>query len=85
MRIGTLIRGLLFVLAGVFFFLINIGYGSWVNYHEIGKYWPILLIIIGLGFLGEGKIPLWIAYLIIILSVIAVGAYMVLGNQTKLI
>ena len=85
MRIGTLFTGLLLVLTGVFFFLINLGYGAWINYHEIGKFWPILLIIIGLGFLGEGSIPRWIAYLIIILSVIALGAYMILGNQAKLI
>ena len=85
MRIGTLLSGLFLVLTGVFLFLINLGYGAWINYHEIGKFWPILLIILGLGFLGEGRIPLWIAYLIIILSVIAVGVYMILGNQTKLI
>jgi hypothetical protein len=65
--------------------LYNIGYGSWINYHEIHKFWPVLLIIIGFGFLGEGKIPLWLAYLIIVLSVIALGAYMLLGNQTNFV
>lgn len=83
MRIGTLISGLILVLVGVIFFLINIGYGSWSSFYVIGKFWPILLIIIGLGFFGRGRIPRWIAYLIIILSVGAVGTYMTLGDQTK--
>ncbi len=84
MRIGTLITGLLLVLTGVVFFLINLGYGSWVSIHEIGKFWPILLIIIGLSFLGKGRIPHWIAYLLIILSVGAVAAYMLLEEQAPL-
>ncbi len=83
MRVGTLISGLLLVLVGVIFFLINMGYGSWVSIYEIGKFWPIVLIIIGLGMFGRGRIPHWIAYLMIILSVGAVGAYMVLGDQTQ--
>lgn len=83
MRIGTLISGLLLVLVGVVFFIINIGYGSWVSIYEIGKLWPILLIILGLGMFCGGRIPRWIAYLFIILSVTAVGAYMILGDQAK--
>lgn len=83
MRIGTLISGLLLILAGVILFLFNIGYGSWVNIYEVAKYWPILLIIIGIGLLWQGKIPRLIAYLIIIISVIIVGAYMILGNQNS--
>ncbi len=83
MRIGTLISSLLLILTGTVFFLINMGYGSWVSIYEIGKFWPILLIIFGLGFLAQGRIPHWIAYLIIILSFAAVGAYMLKVEQPQ--
>jgi len=76
MRIGTLISGLLLVLIGVVFFLINLGYGSWADIYEIGRFWPVLLIIIGLSFFGRGKIPRWIAWLILILSVGVVAAFL---------
>lgn len=76
MRIGTLISGLVLVLTGVVFFLVNLGYGSWDDIYEIGRFWPILLIIIGLGFFGRGRIPRMAAWLILILSVGAVSAYL---------
>ncbi len=37
--------GLVLVLAGILFLLTNFGFFSWV---DAGKFWPILLIIIGL-------------------------------------
>lgn len=80
MRIGTLISGLVLILTGTIFFLINLGYGSFMSIYEIAKFWPILLIIFGLGFLAQGRIPRWIAFFIIILSVGAVGAYMLEGE-----
>ncbi len=83
MRVGTLISGLLLILAGVAFFLLNIGYGSWASLHQISKWWPIILIVIGLGLFGRGSLPRWAAYLIIFFSVGAVGTYLVLGGQTN--
>ncbi|MGI5911040.1 MAG: hypothetical protein ACOX6E_00465 [Syntrophomonadaceae bacterium] len=75
MRVGNLIIGLLLVLAGEILFLINIGYGSWVSIYELGKWWPLLLIIFGLGIMSKGKINYLVALLIVILSVGAVGLY----------
>lgn len=83
MRVGTLISGLILVLAGVVLFLINIGYGSWTDIHELSKWWPILLIIVGIGILGRGKIPRLAAYLIVILSVAAVCTYMIQMDKTQ--
>jgi len=37
--------GLVLVLAGILFLLANLGFFSWV---DAGKFWPILLILIGL-------------------------------------
>ena len=81
MKVGTLISGLLLVLLGEIFFLINLGYGSWANIYEIGKYWPLLLILIGLAMFWQGSLPRALSYLIIILSVLAVGLYMIMGQQ----
>lgn len=81
MKVGTLITGLLLVLFGEIFFLINLGYGSWGNIYEISKYWPLLLILIGLAMFWRGSLPRALAYLVIILSVLAVGLYMIMEQQ----
>lgn len=81
MKVGTLITGLLLVLIGEIFFLINLGYGSWGNIYEISKYWPLLLILIGLAMFWRGSLPRVLAYLVIILSVLAVGLYMIMEQQ----
>lgn len=81
MKVGTLITGLLLVLFGEIFFLINLGYGSWGNIYEISKYWPLLLIIIGLAMFWRGNLPRVLAYLVIILSVLTVGLYMIMEQQ----
>ncbi|MGI5921164.1 MAG: LiaI-LiaF-like domain-containing protein [Syntrophomonadaceae bacterium] len=75
MRLGTFFTGLLLILAGVVLFLINCGYGSWTVLYELSKWWPLILIVIGLSMFGGGKIPYWLACLLIILSVGAVGFF----------
>jgi hypothetical protein len=82
MRIGTFIKGLLLVLIGTVLFLINFGYGSWASLLQIGKWWPILLIILGLGLLSMGRIPRWIACVVLVISVLALSTYMVIMAQT---
>lgn len=82
MRVGSLISGLLLILAGVLFFLINMGYGSWAAIYEIVRWWPILLIIIGLSMFGKGRIPYWAGYLIVVLSIGAVAYYVVQMDNT---
>jgi len=83
MRIGTFIKGLLLVLIGTVLFLINIGYGSWDSILQIGKWWPVLLIILGLSLFSLGRIPRWIAFVALAVSVLAVSAYMVLIVPTQ--
>ncbi len=83
MRIGTLISGLLFVLAGTVFFLINLGYGSWAGIQQISKWWPLLLIIFGLGLFGQGMINRWLAYSLIMVSVLGVGGYMMMMDGSR--
>lgn len=83
MRVGSLISGLLLVVAGVVLFLINMGYGSWAAIYEIVRWWPILLIIIGLSMFGKGRIPYWIVYLITVLAVVTVGFYLIRIDDTE--
>lgn len=72
MKIGTFLTGLAFILAGVVVFFINYGYGSWRIMTEVKKLWPVLLIIIGLSFFWRGRIPGWLAAILILMLVGAV-------------
>lgn len=74
MRIGTFISGLFLVLIGTVLLLINFGYGSWEIAVQIGKWWPVLLVFLGLSLFNSGRIPRWIAFVLLVLLVLGVGA-----------
>jgi len=44
---GKMIWGILFVLFGLAFLLANFGMISW----DVGKLWPLILVVIGIGIL----------------------------------
>lgn len=66
MRIGTFIIGLAFILTGVIALLINLGYGNRNLIIQLQKMWPIIIIIIGISFLGNGRLPQWLGIIIIL-------------------
>ena len=66
MRFGTFLAATLLVLAGVAMLMLNLGYGSWQMVIEAGKLWPILLILLGLGLLWGGRIPGWLAMVLVV-------------------
>lgn len=66
MRIGTFIIGLAFILTGVIALLINLGYGNRNLIIQLQKMWPIIIIIIGISFLGNGRITQWLGIIIIL-------------------
>lgn len=47
-RRGTLTAGLVLIAIGVVFFL-EIWYESFSIWHLVGRYWPVLLILVGLN------------------------------------
>lgn len=75
MRIGTFFIGLAFILAGVITFLINFGYSSWDFVIQIKKLWPVILIVIGLSFFWRGRIPAWLA-IILVLALVGVVIFL---------
>ncbi len=83
MRIGTFISGLFLVLIGIVLLLINFGYGSWNIILQIGKWWPVLLIFLGLSLFNSGRIPYGMAFVLLLLSALAVGAYLVLAAPAR--
>lgn len=83
MRIENFFIGLVFILAGVIAFLINLGYSSWIFLVQIKKLWPIILIIIGLGFFWKGRIPAWLA--VILVLVLVGGVVFLFLNPSRLV
>ena len=67
MRISSFIVGLLLVLAGVIAFMNNIGLGSWELVREAFKFWPVVLIVIGFSLFWDGRIPRWLALILVLL------------------
>ncbi|MGE5544105.1 MAG: LiaI-LiaF-like domain-containing protein [Bacillota bacterium] len=66
MRFGTFLVATFLILAGVTMFMLNLGYGSWQMVVEAGKFWPILLILLGISLLWGGRIPGWLALLLVV-------------------
>lgn len=72
MRVGTFLVGTLLILAGVVLFLERLGYTQWGFSRQILSYWPLILIIIGLSLFWGGRIPRWLAFIIIAVLVGAI-------------
>lgn len=74
MRVGTLLAGLVFILVGLVLFLANLGYVSPEFIRQLLRFWPILLIIFGLGLFWGGKIPRFFAFMLVIIAIAGVLA-----------
>ncbi|MDD4335326.1 MAG: DUF5668 domain-containing protein [Desulfotomaculaceae bacterium] len=83
MRTGTFIIGLSFILAGVIALLINLGYGTRGLIIQLQRMWPIIIIIIGISLLGNGKVPQWLG-IIIILALVG-GVVFLFINAPRLV
>ncbi|MGE5380067.1 MAG: LiaF transmembrane domain-containing protein [Methylocystaceae bacterium] len=81
MRVGKFVLSLLLIIAGVMGFLINMGYGSWASYQLVGRWWPLLLIIIGAAMFWQGRIPYTLAYIIVVALVAAIIGCMMFNDQ----
>ncbi len=66
MRIGTFLAGLVLIIIGLIIFLANIGYGSWTFVEQLYRFWPVLLILIGISIFWGGVMPRWLGILLII-------------------
>lgn len=66
MKIGSFIAGLMLIIAGLVIFLDNMGYGSLPLFTVLLKFWPVILILIGISFFWGGAIPRLLGILLII-------------------
>ncbi len=66
MRAGTLLLALSFILAGMVIFLSNLGYVSPEFVRQLFRFWPLILIIVGLSLFWGGIIPRFIAVILVV-------------------
>lgn len=68
----TVVTGIILVLAGLSLFLINLGYVSWETIAQLFRFWPILLILLGLAVIFKNQLPSGIASsILLILAILA--------------
>jgi hypothetical protein len=71
------VLGVMFLLSGIMLFLNVIGYVPWTVWHTIWKFWPVILIFIGIQILSDlvlFLLALYIFSVIFIFSVQTVGS-----------
>lgn len=70
MKIGPFIAGFILIIVGLVIFLDNIGYNSCDFARQLYKFWPVLLILLGISYLWGGVIPrpLGIALIIVLIG-----------------
>ncbi|MGE5590057.1 MAG: LiaI-LiaF-like domain-containing protein [Bacillota bacterium] len=66
-------RGLLLITLGVVFLLINLGMLPWTFWLDLGYWWPVLLVVLGLGVLVRGRVPFSFVLLVTLLVVLALS------------
>ncbi|MCL2402750.1 MAG: DUF5668 domain-containing protein [Coriobacteriia bacterium] len=76
-------EGLFTVTVGIVFLGNSLGYVAWSSWPAMLSYWPLLLVIAGLAILSHGLKTEWfsvLAYLISILTLLAVASSMWIGE-----
>ncbi|MCL5935634.1 MAG: hypothetical protein M1543_04000, partial [Firmicutes bacterium] len=59
--------------------LINLGFGSLDFALQLLRFWPVILIIIGLSLFGRGRINSWVAIVIVLALAGGVAAWLLLS------
>lgn len=72
MRAGTLLAALFFILAGLVIFLANLGYVSPDFVRHLVRFWPLILIVIGISLFWGGTIPRFLAFFLVVIAVAGV-------------
>ena len=60
MKLSRLLVGLFLITIGVVFLLQNMGYAAGELLNAGKKFWPLILIVLGLGKISRGEIPRWL-------------------------
>ncbi|GAB6154945.1 DUF5668 domain-containing protein [Desulfosporosinus burensis] len=75
----SLSRGLLLIVLGLIFFLLNYGVLSWNLWVHVVDLWPLILILAGIGLFFNRRIPFSTVLLVFLLSM--VGYSLVVGDK----
>jgi hypothetical protein len=71
-------RGLLFIILGVIFFLINFGILSWNFWVSVIDLWPLILILVGISLFFKKRLPF---SLILLVFLIALAGYSLIFGE----
>jgi len=66
-------RGLFLIALGVVFLLINLGLLSWTFWMDLGFWWPVLLVVLGIGVLFKRLVPFSFVLLVSLLVILALS------------
>lgn len=76
---GSVSRGLLLIVLGLIFFLLNYGVLSWSLWAHVIDLWPLILILAGIALFFNRRIPLSTVLLVFLLSM--VGFSLAVGDK----
>lgn len=77
------VAGLILVFFGVLFLLQSLGVVSWAIWGTLWRFWPVILIVLGLGILWGSRNPLPVLLLSLVLLVGPVVIAIVIGGGTS--
>lgn len=82
-RIGFPLGAALLIVIGAILLLNNLGYLSWGIWSTLWRFWPVLLILVGVNFFLAGSRP-WLMLLVtvIVLAGVFFGAWVMVGQGT---
>lgn len=79
MRISAFLLSLILVLGGLSALFVNLGFGSWSMLWRWLEYWPVLLIVLGIGIFLGGRIPRWLAISLVLVLAGGITAFFLFG------
>ncbi|MEW6142592.1 MAG: DUF5668 domain-containing protein [Chloroflexota bacterium] len=83
-RIGFPLGATILIVLGVVFLLNNLGYLPWGIWGTLWRFWPVLLILVGVNFFLAGSRPwLMLVVTIIVLAGVFFGAWVMVGSSAS--
>ncbi|MGI5882032.1 MAG: LiaF transmembrane domain-containing protein [Dethiobacteria bacterium] len=78
MKIGPFMAGFVLIIVGMVLFLGKIGSCPFIFTHQLYKFWPVLLILLGISHLWGGVIPRLLGIVLVVVLVCGILALLFL-------
>lgn len=75
MNVGKFLWGIVILIIGFIFLMVNFGLANYSVFNELWKLWPIILVVIGLGVLGKSLIKPFEIVFNVISILLVLGAF----------